>query len=30
MAVNVATYTHTRPGDLAQARDPLARIYNTV
>ena len=25
VAVNVATYTHTRPEDLAQARDALAR-----
>jgi integrase len=30
VAVNVATYTHARPEDFAQARDALDRIYNAV
>lgn len=30
VAVNVATYTHARPEDLALARDALSRIYNSA
>jgi hypothetical protein len=31
VAVNVATYTHARPEDLAQARDALSKIiYGAV
>jgi len=30
VAVNVATYTHARPEDLAMARDALAKIYNSA
>ena len=30
VAVNVATYTHARPEDLAIARDALSKIYSAV
>jgi integrase len=30
VAVNVATYTHTRPEDLVMARDALSKIYNSA
>jgi integrase len=30
VAVNVATYTHARPEDLAMARDALSKIYSAV
>jgi integrase len=30
VAVNVATYTHARPEDLAQAQAALSKIHNAV
>jgi hypothetical protein len=30
VAVNVATYTHARPEDLAIARDALSKIYSAM